>query len=165
MEENTMNDTQVMTNMNGTVINMDTIAAKNMLIQTAITTLTLCKEVEITKESGRMECSTDSPTYEGLINHYCPGNRTDIILSLLQQNAELLYCFIEDCVTNNTVNGLYLLTEFSKCNVPAWKVIVDALDGYVTFVHRFYDILGKEAPNIAIKYNKYNKEFSELMNK
>lgn len=159
-----MNETQVITNTRGTIINMDPIAAKNLLVNLAITTIIQCKEIIIKENSGVLEFKTQVPLYDNLVSHYCPGNHGAVLSNMLYQNVNVLYRFVEDCVTNGTVNGLYLLCEQSKYGEPTWKLILDALDVYMDFVQRQYDTLERKIPADYPRFNKYNEQFEELIN-
>lgn len=159
-----LNDTHVTTSYaNGTIISMDAVSTKMFLESIAIATIVQCKEMVSKKNMGILESTTKLPYYDELINEYCDGVHGAVLSNMLCQNVQILYRFVQDCVLNDTVRGLYLLQNKPKNGEPTWKLILLALDEYMDLVKREYEILEKEIPYNFPKYNEYNKQFEELM--
>jgi len=159
-----LNDTHVVTSFaNGTMIQMDAVSMKSFLENIAITTIVQCREMISKERMGTLESITKLPYYNELIEEYCSGVHGSVLSNMLCQNVQILYRFVEDCVLNETVRGLYLLYDKPRNGKPTWKLILLALSEYMEFVKREYDILGRKIPYDAIKYDKYNDRFEELM--
>ncbi len=159
-----LNDTHVTTSYaNGTMIQMDSVSMKSFLENIAITTIAQCREMISKERMGILESTTKLPYYDELIEQYCSGVHGAVLSNMLCQNVQILYRFVQDCVLNDTVKGLYLLYDKPRNGEPTWKLILLALDEYMDFVKREYDILGRKIPHDAPKYNEYNQQFEELM--
>lgn len=148
---------------NGTTINMDAVSSKHFLENLAITTIAQCKEMISKERLGILESTTNLPHYDDLVTKYCSGVHGAILANMLAQNIHILYNFVEDCVMNETVRGLYLWHEKSACGEPAWKLITLALDEYMKLIKKDYEILGRAFPSDIPEYNEYNERFEKLM--
>lgn len=159
-----LNDTHVTTSYaNGTIISMDAVSTKMFLENIAITIIAQCREMVSKERMGVLESTTKLPYYDELIEEYCVGVHGAVLSNMLCQNVQILYRFVQDCVLNNTSRGLYLLYDSPRNGKPVWKLLLLALDEYMDFVKRKYDILGEKVPYNMPKYNEYNKQFEELM--
>lgn len=159
-----LNDTHVTTSYaNGTMIQLDAVSMKFFLQNIAITTIAQCKEMVQKERMGVLESTTKLPYYDELIEEYCTGVHGAVLSNMLCQNVQILYRFVEDCVLNGTVRGLYLLYESPRNGKPTWELILLALSEYMDFVKKEYEILGRKIPYDAIKYDEYNEKFKELM--
>lgn len=161
-----MNDTRSMTTYgNGTMIQMSACDAKNFLLNLAITTISQCKNVVFNKDKFEMlETTIDLPEYDRLIDEYCDGVHGAVLWCMITQNVKILYAFVQDCVLNESVAGLFLLRERNDWGGEPWNLITGALDEYVELVNRQYEFLGEKRPTDMKKYNEYNNRFRELMN-
>lgn len=160
------NDTNVTTSFtNGTIISMDALATKFFLQNLAITTIVECLEMKSKENGGTLENCTYLQHYDDLVDYYCPGTHGAVLTNMLDQNAKILYRFVEDCVLNNTIRGLYLLHEKTKYGEPCWKLITLALDKYMNFLKKEYEMLGKRIPDTIPNYTAYNEKFTLLMEK
>lgn len=159
-----IDETKVTTSVcNGTTINMGAISTKYFLENLAITTIAQCREMISKEKLGVLESTTNLPHYDDLVSKYCSGVHGAILVNMLAQNIHILYNFVEDCVMNETVRGLYLWHEKSACGEPAWKLITLALDEYMKLIKKEYEILGREIPSDIPEYNEYNEKFEKLM--
>ena len=159
-----LNTTNVTTSYaNGTIISMDAVSTKMFLENLAMTIIVQCREMKSKEKMGILESKTNLPYYDELIDEYCAGNHGAVLSNMLCQNVQILYRFIQDCVLNDTVRGLYLLYEKPRNGEPTWKMLLLALDEYMAFVKKEYEILGRKIPHDFPKYNEYNKQFEELM--
>lgn len=155
------NDTFVTTSYTtGMTINMDTIAMKMFLTSIATSLITQSREVKFIKIETFTDVDTNLPHYMDIINKYCAGVPSAHLISAMQQNAEILFQFVRDCVENNTRRGLYLLVDISRDGIPYWRLILQALDEYSAFCEKLANMRDmKYTPY----YNKYNTAFEKLM--
>lgn len=154
----------IKTDRGGMSIAMDSVEMKYFLESIAISTIALCKDMEFVKvgEPNILVSSSGSAKYDKLVEDYCSGNH----LLLLNSNVTILYNFVQNCVLNEQVKGLILLTEFSNrtYKLPVFKLITTALDDYMDLIKRKYAVM-ETVPTDIIPYNKYNKDFIKLMEK
>ena len=147
----------------GTFIMMDHVAMKMFLENLAITTIVQCREMIRKENMGIIELTTKLPYYDDLVDKYCSGVHGAVLENMLCQNANILYSFVQDCVLNNTVRGLYLLQDTSRTGKRMYELILMALDEYTNYIKKNYDMLNRAVPSDVKKYNEYNKRFEELM--
>ena len=159
-----LNNTHVTTSYaNGTSISMNAVSTKMFLENIAITIIAQCREMISKENMGILENTTKLPYYDELIEEYCAGIHGAVLSNMLCQNVQILYCFVQDCVLNDTSRGLYLLYDSPRNGKPTWELLLLALDEYMDLVKREYEILGRKIPYDFPKYNEYNKQFEELM--
>lgn len=158
-------DTKVMTNFaDGSIISMDPVSMKSFLENIAMTTIVQCKTLELGYTNGRQEGTLNLPLYDEFIEKYCDGNHLAVLLGMLNQNVWILYRFVQDCVLNGSVKGLYLLN--SKTGIgkeDTWRLILIALDEYMELLKREEDVFARKTSGYTPKFNEYNKQFEELM--
>lgn len=155
----------IKTDRDGMSIAMDYVEMKYFLESIAISTIALCKDLEFAKvkEPNILVSSSSSAKYDKLVNDYCFGNH----LLLLNSNVTILYNFVQNCVLNESVKDLVLLTEIPRtktCKFPVFKLITTALDDYMDLIKRKYAVM-ETVPTDTIPYNKYNKDFIKMMEK
>ncbi len=148
----------------GLTINMEQVSMKLFLTSIATSTILQCREIKLIKDPFNCNCVVKLPHYNNLMEEYCSGVPHAVILSMLDQNAEILFQFVRDCVENDTKRGLYLFVERSRQGVPGWKIILQALDEYTHFLERMCDVKGIKRES-HIYYNSYNEKFEKLMSK
>ena len=154
-------DTSVTTSyITGTTINMDACATLSFLRNLAITTIVQIREIEFIKRYGWEEISLKLPHYEDLVEEYCPGLPSAVIQSMIDQNIEIMYQFVRDCVENNNKRGLYLMVEKSRRDKPFWKCIIQALTEYTRYIEKLCEVRNSK---FVTRYDGYNQKFEELM--
>lgn len=166
-----VNTKMVSTNIKlGMTINMECSSMKDFLTNLAISTIIQCREIVFYRYNGANEGSiralSNLPYCNNLISTYCADELSAVLLSMVNQNATILYEFIQDCVENGINKNLDLLDSKSKYGKPFWKLILQALDEYTDFLERKNDTIKNniKIDEESIKYNKYNKDFEVLMN-
>ena len=159
-----LNKTSVTTSfVSGMTINMDLVAMKMFLEGLATTIIVQSREMNCTDNKDSVINNINLPHYNDLIEEYCDGFSSAILTNMLNQNVQILYSFVEDCVLNETVKGLYLLKAKTKTGKYTWELITLALDEYMEFVKREFKTVGKNIPYNFPQYNKYNEDFATLM--
>ena len=153
MSQDTSVSTSVIT---GTTINMEAVSTKTFLTNLAMTSIAQIREMEI-DDNGNM--TTKLPHYNELVDDYCRCIPSALLFGMLEQNIEILYQFVRDCVENDTKRGLYLFFYRSNHGNPFWKLILQALDEYTEFVKTVAIIHGRT----FIRYNALNEKFQNLM--
>lgn len=81
---------------------------------------------------------------------------------MLLQNVKILYAFVQDCVLNETVAGLYLMRQAPKNGKPTYKLITLALKEYAELAKREFALLGKSVPHNFQQYCEYNDRFEKM---
>ena len=148
---------------NGTDIRLDVVPAKYMIESIAMNVIIQSRLMVDIEDAGNIKSKTKIPYYDALIDDYCAGVHGAVLNNMLPENVKVLYYFVQDCVLNESANGLYLLKEKSKKGEPEWKLIILALDEYMDCMKQKYALLGKEIPDNLVKYNEYNEKFEKLM--
>ena len=146
----------------GTIINLEACDTYNFLMGIAATTIVQCKRVACVEDKTDEANSRFWGVYDDLISQYCPGVCEAIFSNMIRQNADILYAFVEDCIQNETVKGLYLFNRKSKYGNPGYKLITLALDEYMEMAKRYYENLGLDIPKDCKRYNMYNEEFEKM---
>ena len=144
----------------GMTINMDAIASKMFLTSIATSLISQARSIKYIKIEDFVDVSTNLPHYNSLIEDYCAGVPSAHLISAMQQNAEILFRFVEDCVRNDTKRGLYLLTDISRTDKRYWELIPTALDEYTEFCKT---LAKKRGTTHTPYYNQYNEDFEKLM--
>lgn len=147
----------------GLTINMGACEMKMFLSGLAINTIAQCREITNERDGSILKSTTKLPHHDDLIEGYCSGVHGAVLSNMLQQNAEILYKFVQDCVLNNTVSGLYLLRDAPRFGEPTWKLILLALDEYMQLQEKEFAMLDKKIPHDFTRYNQYNEQFEKLM--
>lgn len=146
--------------LNGTTINMDACATLMFLRNLATTTIVQIREIEFIERYGWTELSLKLPHYNDLIEEYCPGVPSAVIQSMIDQNIEILYQFVRDCVENDNKRGLYLMVEKSRQDKPFWRCILQALTEYTQYIEKLCEIRNSKC---ITRYDDYNQRFEDLM--
>lgn len=150
-------DTFVTTSaISGTTINMEPVAMKFFLTNLAISTIAQIREI---RSDDEYHLEINLPHYNELVEEYCNGVPSATLAGMLEQNIDILYQFVRDCVENDTKKGLYLLIDISRQGNPFWKIILQALDEYTEFVKNEAIKSGRT----YIRYNGLNDKFQKLM--
>lgn len=151
----------------GTTINLGAIAAKMFLLNTAATVIVQSKAMNCHRgEFNMVEITMDLPEYDLLVEDYCRGVHAAFTSGMVEQNVQILYRFVQDCVMNGTVNGLYLLREKTQHGFAFYQIITKALDVYMEEVTEQYEKLNElDKMKKLPKYNEYNKRFLDLFEK
>lgn len=156
-------DTNVTTSYTtGTTINLGACEASNFLKGLAISTISQCREMESVEDMGILKSKTKLPHYDSLVEKYCDGIHGAVLSSMLLQNVKILYAFVQDCVLNGTVNGLYLMRRAPRNGEPTYKLITIALAEYMKLSEKEFSMLGKEIPHDFPKYCEYNEQFEKM---
>ena len=148
---------------NGNMIQMDTVSMKSFFENIAITIIAQCKEIVLKECMRVLESTIKLPYYDELIEEYCSGMHGVVLSNMLCQNVQILHRFVEDCVLNESVRGLYLLYDKPRNGKPTWKFVLLVLSEHMEFVKKEYELFGRKIPHGAIKYDKYNNQFEKLM--
>ena len=149
---------------NGTTINMDAISTKNFFTSLAISTIALCREIEYRKTNCMLETTAELPHYDNLVDNYCDGVHGAVIANMLNQNVQIIYRFIQDCVLNETNRGLYLMQHTSKNAIPFWQILILAINEYKNLLNKKTALFNDELSPDKFPYDRYNERFEELMN-
>lgn len=161
-----LENTRVATSfVNGTTINMDAMSTQNFFTNLAISTIALCREEVYYKNGHILDSTVELPYYDELIDKYCSGVHGAIIENILNQNIQIIYRFIQDCVLNETNRGLYLMQQISKVGVPFWKILILAINEYKEIIKRRLALVNEEINSEKFIYDRYNEQFEELMNR
>lgn len=159
-----LEETKVVTSYtNGTNINLNTIPASNFLTSIAISTIVMCKTMKLTRNNTTLEWASDIPYYDDLVDKYCEGVHGAVLSNLLRQNVCIIYRFMEDCVLNDTNKGLYLLMHVSRDGTPLWRILIDAIKAYRTFIESEYELMDDKLLSDDFIYDKYIDDFEKLM--
>lgn len=150
---------------NGTTINMDAISTKNFFTSLAISTIALCREIEYRKTNCMLEITAELPHYDNLVDNYCDGVHGAVIANMLNQNVQIIYRFIQDCVLNETNKGLYLMQHISRTGTPFWEILILAINEYKNLVKRRLSLFNEDINSEKFPYDRYNEQFEELINK
>lgn len=163
-EKDMLNQTSVVTNYaNGTTISLEATSALSFIESIAISSISMCREMICSTRFGVIECETRIPHYDSLIEKYCDGVHTAVLHNMLEQNIQVLYRFVEDVVSNKSVEGLYLFRDRYNKGMPAWKLITTALNEYMNLLEKEGNMLGECSTTKITNYSQYNAEFTELM--
>lgn len=148
----------------GTTINLGPIATKMFLLNTAITVIVQSKAMKCEYgEYDTKEVTLDLPEYDQFVEDYCRGIHAAFTTGMVEQYVQILYRFVQDCVLNKSVAGLYLLNDKTRHGCKFYELITKALDVYMEEVEDQYYIFGEEDKFKKLpKYNEYNKEFLAL---
>lgn len=150
----------------GTTINLGPIATKMFLLNTAITVIVQTKSMKCEYgEYDTKEITLDLPEYDQFVEDYCRGVHASFTTGMVEQYVQILYRFVQDCVLNRSVAGLYLLNETPRhgYKFKFYELITKALDVYMEEVEHQYYIFGEEDKFKKLpKYNEYNEEFLAL---
>lgn len=146
----------------GTTINLDATSALMFFENLAITTIAQCREMVSTEHLGILKSETNMPHFDVLVEKYCDGIHGAVLSNMLTQNVRVLYEFVQDCVLNETVAGLYLMRRTPEGGEPAYKLITLALEEYMELTEKEFGMLGKKMPNDFPDYCKHNKRFEEM---
>lgn len=146
----------------GTMISLDTTSALMFLENLAITTIAQCREMKREEYKGFLRSESKMPHFNALIEKYCTGVHGAVLSNMLRQNVQVLYAFVQDCVLNETVAGLYLMRRAPRGGEPTYKLITLALEEYMELSKGEFDMLGKRMPNDFPKYCEYNERFEEM---
>lgn len=158
-------DTRVMTNfMDGSIVIMDPVSMKSFLENLAMTTIVQCRNLMLECTNGRQEGTLNLPFYDEFVEKYCNGNHLAVLLGMINQNVWILYRFVQDCVMNESVKGLYLLNSNSGIGKEdTWRLILMALDEYMKLLEREEDVFARKTSGYMSKFNEYNEKFEKLM--
>lgn len=146
----------------GTTISLDTTSALMFLENLAITTIAQCREMKSKEHMGILKSESNIPHFDVLVDKYCDGIHGAVLSNMLRQNVQVLYAFVQDCVLNETVAGLYLMRRAPRGGEPTYKLITLALEEYMELSKGEFDMLGKRMPNDFPKYCEYNERFEEM---
>lgn len=146
----------------GTTINLCACDAIPFFENLAITTIAQCSEMESVEDVGILKSSTRLPHYDNLIEDYCSGVHGAVLSNMLLQNVKILYAFVQDCVLNGTVRGLYLMREKPQNGYPVYKLITLALREYAQLSEKEFLMLGKKVPYNFPEYCQYNEQFEKM---
>lgn len=159
-----LNETRVATShSNGMFMHLDACSMYAYINGLALSVITECRNITFNARDSIIEYNTNIPHYDALVEKYISGIPSALIGSMLEQNVQILYRFVEDCVLNDSVKGLYLLRERSRFGLSAWRLIPLALSEYMNLVREEYKVLGKQLPSNLPKYNSYNDRFEKMM--
>lgn len=146
----------------GTTIRLDTTSALMFLENLAITTIAQCREMKSKEHMGILKSEMNIPHFDTLVEKYCDGIHGAVLSNMLHQNVQTLYAFVQDCVLNETVAGLYLMRRAPKGGEPTYKLIILALEEYMKLSEEEFNMLGKNMPHDFPKYCEYNDRFEEM---
>lgn len=146
----------------GTTISLDATSALTFFENLAITTIMQCREMKSEEYKGFLRSESKMPHFDALIKKYCAGVHGAVVSNMLHQNASVLYAFVQDCVLNETVAGLYLMRTVTNEGEAAYKLITLALKECEKLFETQFDILGKKMPSDFPKYCEYNERFEEM---
>ena len=126
----------------GLTINLGAIGMKDLLGSLAINIIVQCKQMKTVKARNILESTMDIPLYDELINEYFCGVHGAVLSNMLASNVNILFKFMQDCVLNKTVEGLYLICERrTRGNKAIYELIPYALECYM-------DLLKKRLSNV-----------------
>lgn len=146
-----------MTYTTGLNMHMGRAAAMPYLEGLAISTIMMCRTIKADRTG---ELRSELPYLDNLVHDYCDGLHSCALFNILDQNAVVLYSFLEDCVTNDSVKALHLLTHTSAAGKYVWELLPLALKEYQTFLTQLSAMDGKFPTR---DFTKYNEAFSDLM--
>lgn len=146
----------------GTTISLDTTSALMFLESLAITIIAQCREMKSKEHMGILNSESNIPHFDALVEKYCDGIHGAVLSNMLHQNVQVLYAFVQDCVLNETVAGLYLMRREPEGGEPTYKLITLALEEYMKLSEKEFNMLGKSMPNGFPKYCEYNDRFEEM---
>lgn len=148
---------------NGTTISMDGCSTKFFLIGLAVSIIAQCREMVSIESSGTLVSTTNLPHYDTLVDEFCSGVHGAVLFQMIKKNVQIIYRFVQDSVLNKTNAGLYMWFDETTDGTPVWKLLTAALDEFMKFVEKRYEILGEKVPRDMVIYNEYNERFEKLM--
>lgn len=154
----------------GLTINMDACDMNGFILGLATNVILACENLDCQLDSrlGNITVTKSKfETVERLIDEYTDGVHGAILMNSIGVQVDVLKSFMDSCVLNQSVRGLYLMCKknnapLSKQKYYLFELIPKAVDTFQKILIKQCELVEKTPGKQTRELNEYNEAFLKL---